>query len=60
MIWVRSIIVLIVFLATEVVIQNLLTSLQALNRPNFTEIWRYEGIRCITGKILRQITMKNE
>jgi hypothetical protein len=60
MIWVRSIIVLIVFLATEVVIQNLLTSLQALNRPNFTEILRYEGIRCITGKIIRQITMKNE
>jgi hypothetical protein len=60
MIWVRSIIVLIVFLATEVVIQNLLTSLQALNRTNFTEILSYEGIGCITGKIIRQITMKNE
>jgi hypothetical protein len=60
MIWVRGIIAHIVFLATEVVIKNLLTSLQVLNRTNLTEILRCEGIRCNTDKILRQITMKNE
>jgi hypothetical protein len=44
----------------EVVIKNLLTSMRALKKPNLTEILRYEGIRCITDKISRQITMKNE